>query len=190
MSPNQNNPALRERECARCHATETQVDPNLIFGVTEGNNAVYTKGSNEDIPLTIDRVEYPAASNKVNVFRCFDQGGTVTVTGPGNYRKVLSGSDFGAEEGSLKLTLKASYLEELAPGQYSLVVTFVVASDYPTVDSKPASFSVAVPTPAGTDSPDTGESGMTGTISLVLMLLAAYGGVYAVSRRRRIETVQ
>lgn len=182
---NPTNPALRDRECARCHVSETQVDPNLVFGVTDGDNAAYIKGSNEDLLLTVDRINYPAASNKVNVFHCFEQGGTVTVTGPDNYRKVLGSGDFDAEEGSLKLTLKASYLEGLQPGAYSFVVTFVVAPDYPTVDSKPGTFTVAAP--AASDTPDTGESVMAVTFAVVLMTLAVCGCAFVFFRKRRTQ---
>ena len=90
-------------------------------------------------------------------------------------------TDYTAQAGSIEITLSAAYLEGLSTGEHTLKVEL-------TVTNVEHTFTVAVP--AASDTPATGESGTAVAVSIALMLLAAYGGVYAVSRRRRIGTVQ
>ena len=70
---------------------------------------------------------------------------------------TLSSGDFTAAEGSLDVTLSASYLEGMEDGDYTMTVTFVVAPGYEKT-SAPSSFTVVSPAPAGSDSPATVES--------------------------------
>ena len=90
-------------------------------------------------------------------------------------------TDYTAQAGSIEITLSAAYLEGLSTGEHTLKVEL-------TVTNVEHTFTVAAP--AASDTPATGESGTAVAVSIALMLLAAYGGVYAVFRRRRIGTVQ
>ena len=93
----------------------------------------------------------------VNVYQMFENGGTIDVTAPDGTVTTLSSGDFTAAEGSLDVTLSASYLEGMEDGDYTMTVTFVVAPGYEKT-SAPSSFTVVSPAPAGSDSPATVES--------------------------------
>ena len=162
-------------------------NPAIQFAATAGNNSQYILGSKKTLGLTIDRVD----REDENVYAYFNNGGQVVVTGSNDYSKTLKADDFDAESGSLKITLKTAYLEGLAPGTYSLTASFKVADGYDPIVSEPALFTVAPSssgsTPASStvyDSPGTGESNMMTTFSVAFMLIAAYGAVYAVKRRK------
>lgn len=177
-------PGLQEHDCANCGEHETRIHPFLQFVVTAGNGQTYTKGSQEPITVKFDKEDVPDPRN-VNVYQMFENGGTIDVTAPDGTVTTLSSGDFTAAEGSLDVTLSADYLEGLEDGDYTMTVTFVVAPDYEKT-SAPASFTVSSPAPAGSDSPATGESIALISVSLALMLLAAYGAVYALRRRRAL----
>ena len=181
----QGQPGLLERDCADCGTHETIIHHFLQFIVAEGNGQNYTKGSGEPITIKFDKKDVPDLRN-VNVYEKFTNGGFVTVTAPNGDQTVLSAGDFTAAEGSLDLTLSTDYLDGLEDGDYSLTVTFIVAPDYPKTSSS-ASFSVSSPAPSGTDTPDTGESVLLITVSIVLMLLAAGGAAYVLIRRKKTD---
>ena len=83
--------------------------------------------------------------------------------------------------GSLDITLYKDFLNELKaknPGTYTLVVTFDIGT---------ATATFIVPPPASADTPPaSGESMVLVISAIALMLFAACGGVYAVSRRKAI----
>ena len=157
----------------------------LKFKVSLGNGQTYIKGSRKPITVKFDKDDIPELDD-VNVYEmCTGNGGTVALPDPNGNQKTLSSGDYSTSEGSLNVTLSADLLEGLKIGNYSLTVTFVVAAGYPKA-SAPASFAVAAPTPAGINSPSIGESGTASAIAVALMMLAAYGVIYALSRRRNI----
>lgn len=160
---------------------EYRLNPAIRFAATAGNKSQYTLGSKKTLGLTIDRVD----REDENVYTYFTNGGEVKVTGANDYSKTLTAEDFDAENGSLKITLNAAYLEGLAPGTYSLTASFKVADGYDLISSEPVSFTIVKPSPEPS-SPATGESGMMTTFCIALMLLAAYGAVYAVTRRKTV----
>ena len=160
---------------------EYRLNPAIRFAVTAGNKSQYTLGTKKTLGLTIDRVD----REDENVYTYFTNGGEVKVTGANDYSKTLTAEDFDAENGSLKITLNAAYLEGLAPGTYSLTASFKVADGYDLISSEPVSFTIVKPSPEPS-SPATGERGMMTTFCIALMLLAAYGAVYAVTRRKTV----
>lgn len=85
-------------------------------------------------------------------------------------------NNYSTAEGSVRITLSAAYLRTLAAGRHTIKVEL-------TYDSVEHEFTVAQ---SGSDSPATGESDLPGILSTALMLLAAYGVIYAISRRRMI----
>ena len=165
-----------------------RLNPAIQFAATAGNNSQYILGSKKTLGLTIDRVDRKDENVFSYIFINRDINGeiyddTVKVTGSNDYSKTLKADDFDAENGSLKITLKAAYLEGLAPGTYSLTASFKVADGYDPIVSEPATFTIVKPS-GGSSSPATGESGMMTTFSVAFMLIAAYGAVYAVKRRK------
>ena len=171
---------VQERVCKRDGTyKEYRLNPAIKFAVTAGDHSQYTLGTKKTLALTIDRID----REDENVYTYFTNGGQVVVTGTNDYSKTLTADDFDAESGSLKITLKADYLEGLAPGTYSLTASFKVADGYDPIVSKPVSFTIVKPS-SNPSSPATGESGTMTVISLALMLLAAYGAVYALMRSK------
>lgn len=97
-----------------------------------------------------------------------------------NETALVNGQNCDIAEGSLDITLYEDYLKELKqnPGTYSLVVTFDIGT---------ATATFIVPPPASADTPPaSGESMVLVISAIALMLFAACGGVYAVSRRKAI----
>ena len=165
-----------------------RLNPDIRFAATFGNNSQYTLGSKKTLGLTIDRVDRKDENVFSYIFINRDISGeiyddTVKVTGSNDYSKTLTADDFDAENGSLKITLKAAYLEGLAPGTYSLTASFKVADGFDPIVSEPVSFTIVKPS-GGSSSPATGESGNMTTFCVALMLIAAYGAVYALTRRK------
>lgn len=156
-----------------------RLNPDIRFAATDGNHSQYTLGSKNTLPMTIDRID----KEDEMVYYYFRKGGEVKVSGAKNYSRTLTADDFEAVSGSLKITLKADYLEGLAPGAYLLTASLKVAEEYDPIVSEPVLFTVVKPSSAPS-SPATGESGNMTTLCVALMLLAAYGAVYAVKRRK------
>lgn len=174
---------MQERVCKRDGTyKEYRLNPAIKFAVTSGDHSQYTLGFKKTLALTIDRID----REDENVYTYFTNGGQVVVTGTNDYSKTLTADDFDAESGSLKITLKADYLEGLAPGTYSLTASFKVADGFDPIVSEPVSFTIAKPS-GGSSSPGTGESGMMTTFCMALMLIASYGVVFA---RKRKQTEQ
>ena len=89
----------------------------------------------------------------------------------------IDSSHYTAAEGSLRLTLKAAYLQTLSVGTHTLTVRFT--------DGTVSHTFTVLPAPAGSDSPVTGESAIALAVSAILLALAAAGAAYAVLRRRK-----
>ena len=178
-------PGLQEHDCANCGEHETRIHPFLQFVVAAGDGQTYTKGSQNPLAIKFDKKDIPDLRN-VNVYQMFRNGGTIEVTDANGNVTTLGAGDFSASEGSLDVTLSTEYLEGLEEGNYAMTVTFVVAPDY-LMTGAPASFTVSSPAPAGSDSPATGESAATPATTVALMMLAAYGVVYATRRRRAVS---
>ena len=178
-------PGLVESDCAECGEHETRIHPDLAFVVKAGNGQTYTKGSQEPLTVKFDKEDKDILDlRNVNVYQMFTNNrGSVNVTAPDGTVTTLSSGDFTAAEGSLDVTLSAAYLEGLGDGDYTMTVTFVVAPDYEKT-SAAAVFTVSSPAPAGSDSPSTGESVLLISVSAVLLILAAFGVVFAIRRRR------
>ena len=176
---------LVERDCAECGEHETRIHPDLAFVVKAGNGQTYTKGSQEPLTVKFDKEDKDILDlRNVNVYQMFTNNrGSVNVTAPDGTVTTLSSGDFTAAEGSLDVTLSAAYLEGLGDGDYTMTVTFVVAPDYEKT-SAAAVFTVSSPAPAGSDSPSTGESVLLISVSAVLLILSAFGVVFAIRRRR------
>ena len=178
--------AVQERKCNHDDThTEKRVNPALSFGAKSAKDLKYTLGSNKPLELTIDRMDKEGDTNVFAYFTnrgdVFDLGGEVVVTGADGYSKTLTKDDCIATAGSLKNTLKASYLQSLKAGTYSLTASFVVDTDLAPVVSSPVIFTVVR---SGVPSPGTGESGTATAICMALMLLASYGGIYSFTRGR------
>ena len=178
-------PGMVWRDCVVCGTVETEIHPLLQFVVAAGNGQTYTKGSQQPLTVKFDKKDWPDL-RRVNVYEMFTQnGGTIDVTAPDGTVTPLGAGDFSASEGSLYVTLSASYLEGMEDGDYTMTVTFVVAPGYEKT-SAPASFTVSSPAPAGSDSPATGESIALILLCTVLPLFAAFGAVYALRSRRAL----
>ena len=136
-----------------------------INGQSSGSKGLFFKF---ELETPIDGFDYMEHFSKASVF---DKDN--------NEIALVKGVNCDIEEGSLDITLYKAFLNELKaknPGTYTLVVTFNIGT---------ASAAFIVPPPASSDTPPaSGESDLLLTFAIALMLLAAYGGVYAVSRRK------
>ena len=153
-----------------------------VLEPVSGDHSQYTVDSQDGVTMKIDRMD----TDDADIYQHFlDAGSVVKVTGGNGYEKTLDSGDFEASEGSLVITLTASYLSTLAPGEYKLTATFLINET--AFESAPVTFTVAASGGTGdspaTDTPATGESIALISVSLALMLLAAYGAVYALRRR-------
>lgn len=167
-------PGEKSRECSRCHKVETEPIP------VEGNeteddkyeftaNSVFTwkKGSKGGIKVIVKNTK---GSDRTT----FDRFRDVYVDGT----KLVRDTDYTANAGSVEITLSATYLKSLDTGDHTIKVQLSVAS---------VKHSFRVSESGGTtDNPGTGESVMPAVFSLVLMMVAAYGAVYAFNRKRKI----
>ena len=84
----------------------------------------------------------------------------------------IDSSHYTAAEGSLRLTLKAAYLQTLSVGTHTLTVRFT--------DGTVSHTFTVLPAPAGSDSPVTGESAIALAVSAILLALAAAGAAYVI----------
>ena len=145
---------------------------DVTFEATIGNGQSF--GSKNlffkfELETPIDGFEYMEHFRKASVF---DKDNNETA--------LVNGQNCDIAEGSLDITLYEDYLKELKqnPGTYSLVVTFDIGT---------ATATFIVPPPASADTPPaSGESMVLVISAIALMLFAACGGVYAVSRRKAI----
>ena len=180
----------KHEECSVCHAKQKEhtaipVKNAPVLEPVSGDHSQYTVGSQDGVTMKIDRMD----TDDADIYQHFlDAGSVVKVTGGNGYEKTLDSGDFEASEGSLVITLTASYLSTLAPGEYKLTATFLI--DETAFESAPVTFTVAASGGTGdspaTDTPATGESIALISVSLALMMLAAYGVVYAFRRRRAL----
>ena len=90
-------------------------------------------------------------------------------------------TDFTKKKGSVILTLSPGSLKDLSVGEHTVKVEFKIGD---TVI--PVEHSFTVVEPAAVPSPGTGESGAASVVCVALMLLAAYGAVYALFSRRTL----
>ena len=110
--------------------------------------------------------------NTLNDSGTFDKLRQVLVDG-----EEIDDSQYTAVEGSLRLTLKAEYLQTLSVGEHTLTTQFT--------DGEVTHIFIVLPPSGGTDSPGTGENGMSVAVNAVLLILAAAGVVYAVYRSKK-----
>lgn len=85
------------------------------YSFTEGANATWIKGSKKDLKFTVKR---SVADNLT--FGLFDY---ISID-----NHIIDKNNYEVKEGSLRITLKASYLETLKPGEHKLAVYFRQAS--------------------------------------------------------------
>ena len=176
LEPTEIDPGEKHEECSVCHAkqnehTEIPAQPD-DYSFTDDSTFKGKKGSKDGLLMVIKNTSNPADDPAT-----FEKLVAVYVDG----NKLTPHTDYTAEAGSIRLTLLPGYLNKLSAGEHTLKVEL-------TVTNVEHTFTVVAP--AASDTPATGESGKAVAVSIALMLLAAYGGVYAVSRRRRIGTVQ
>ncbi len=147
---------------------------DVTFEATIGNGQ--SSGSKDlffkfELETPIDGFDYMKHFVKASVF---DKDNNETA--------LVKGVNCDIEEGFLDITLYKAFLNELKaknPGTYSLVVTFDIGT---------ATATFIVPPPASADTPPaSGESMVLVISAIALMLFAACGGVYAVSRRKAIS---
>ena len=175
--PTETDPGEKHEECTVCHAKQNEHTEIPARGAddyvfTADSAFTWTKDSSDGLKMVVKNTSNPADDPAT-----FEKLVAVYVDG----EKLTRDTDYTAQAGSIEITLSAAYLEGLSTGEHTLKIELTVT----TVEH---TFTVAAP--AASDTPATGESGMAVAVSIALMLLAAYGGVYAVSRRRRIGTVQ
>ena len=145
----------------------------------------WTKGSQEPLTLTIKNVS-PTGDDSTT----YDKFAVLYVDG----KALTEGKDFTKAKGSIIITLKASFLEQLKTGSHSVSVELRLSD--PTDDStssdseeeivlQPISVqsTIQVVEPSSVQSPSTGESGDMSAICVALLLLASFGILFAVKRR-------
>ena len=139
-----------------------------INGQSSGSKGLFFKF---ELETPIDGFDYMHHFRKASVF---DKDN--------NEIPLVDGQNCDIAEGSLDITLYKAFLNELKaknPGTYTLVVTFDIGT---------ATTTFIVPPPASADTPPAcGESMVLVISAIALMLFAACGGVYAVSRRKAIS---
>ena len=158
---------------------EVTVKPGIKVKSSDGEKHI--KAKDDDLSISF---EYEGYSHG-DIWEDFNRDGNecaVTVGG----EALVKDTDFTAKSGSVMITMTKKYLDSLDPGDYSLTVLFKVNG---VKLEGTASFTVAA---SGNDvnSPGTGESATASTLAAALMMLAGYGCVYAVSRRRRIACTE
>ena len=138
-----------------------------INGQSSGSKGLFFKF---ELETPIDGFDYMEHFKNASVF---DKDNNETA--------LVNGQNCDIAGGSLDITLYKAFLNELKaknPGTYTLVVTF---------DKGTATATFIVPPPASADTPPaSGESMVLVISAIALMLFAACGGVYAVSRRKAI----
>ena len=156
-------------------ASSSSDDDNYVFvpdgtkddEVSTAKDPTYQwrKNSSDSLLFVIKSV-----SNDDQTFGKFNGG--VWVDGNVVDRKYIT-----ADTGSLRLTLKPEYLNTLSVGEHTLTVQF----DDGTVTHK---FKI-MPASTDSDSPGTGEAGMTIALLCLLLFLSAAGAAYAVFRHKK-----
>ena len=146
---------------------EAKVTDKIVYTVTEGDGAKWTKGSSETLDATFKR--------SVDDDTTFDRCRKIVVDG----KTELTDADCTRSKGSLKISIKSSFLETLAEGKHTLVVTFD-DGDSPemtfTIEAKPKEETK----PADT-TPKTGDNNniglwaavMGGALLLIILLILA-----------------
>ncbi len=149
--------------CKR-HSEHTSREALEAVEFTSDSRFIWITGSKNGMTVI---VKNPDRHQDLHTFRSFM---AVYVDGV-----KVNENDYSAEEGSVRITLSPAYLRTLTEGRHTIKVEL-------TYDSVEHEFSVK----AGSASPATGESDLPDIISTVMMLLAAYGVIYAFSRRKMI----
>ena len=141
----------------------------------------WTKGSDDNIIITVKRT--------VDDQTCFSHFKAVRI----GDTVIVLGEDYDAKSGSTVITLKASTLNKLDPGDYPITIIFDDGEAKATLSILEAE---ATPTPTATpavdpnpEKPDSAKTGDTSTLWIWMMLAIASagtaGGVYANRRLRR-----
>ena len=105
-------PGSRKHSCKNCDAEETEEIPVITYSVSE---QTWTKGSTDGALFTVNR-----SADDDKTFSLFD---SAEVDGT-----KLTSDNYEAAAGSLKLVLKAAYLETLAEGDHTVKITFADGS--------------------------------------------------------------
>ena len=170
--PTETTPGEEEHFCHRdgCHERETRPIPARVpdnYKFTADSQSKWTKGSKDGMVVIIKNT---SGDDSETIDKLVD----VYVDGA----KLTRDTDYTAESGSIKLTLSSNYLKTLETGEHTLTVELTVTS---------LSYTFTIAAPASTDTPATGESAVASATAVVLMMLAAYGVVYAIRRRRNVS---
>ena len=117
-------PGSRKHSCKNCDAEETEEIPVISYSVSE---QTWTKGSTDGALFTVNR-----SADDDKTFSLFD---SAEVDGT-----KLTSDNYEAAAGSLKLVIKAAYLETLAEGDHTVKITFADGSAETklVVEAKPA----------------------------------------------------
>ena len=89
----------------------TVIDPALLYAFTEGAGSSWKKGSGKELKFTVERsIDNEAA---------FSHFRYIKVDG-----KKVSSSNYSTKSGSVKLSLKAKYLQKLKNGKHTITAVF------------------------------------------------------------------
>ena len=124
-------------EDALAGLTKKEEPQKAVYTVVSGGDGQWTKGSGKDFEIVVKRSMADETT--------FSRFTGVLVDG-----KALDKANYEAVAGSVKVTLKAAYLETLSAGKHTVTVT---------LDDGQAETSITI-AQAGKDSPKTGDNGM------------------------------
>ena len=183
--PTTENEGIKTYTCEVCKATRTEpidklTKPSYEAKDESGNSiqsVTWQKGSGKNLDLTFKRSEDDHLT--YGLFGSLEIGG-----------KAVGNANYGASEGSLKLSIKPEYLETLAVGDHTVKVIFrdgsttvkltvIAAAPQPTPAPKPSEKSTA---------PKTGdESNLSLYGSLMLLSVVAIIVLLLHTRKRKAE---
>ena len=152
-----------------CGRDDSHTETRSVKYVFTGDNSFnWTKGSSKGMTVIVKNVGENADDSTT-----YDRFKSVSIDGK-------PCADFTKEPGSVKITLSPDALNALKKGEHTVQVELDLGIAVISVEH---SFTIVKPSP-GPSSPATGESGMMTTFCVALMLIAAYGAVYALTRRK------
>ena len=160
-----------ERLCAYDHDLQHKQTRGVRYAFLASEPVEWKEESNQPLVLTVKNV-----AEDGNDSTTYIRFKNVYVDG----KKLIKGTDYTVDPGSIILTLPAKTLKALQEGKHTVTVELDLGISLYTVQS---SFTVIKPSPA--PNPGTGESGTVTAFCVALMLIAAYGEVYSFTRRRK-----
>ena len=161
---------VKTRTCEVCGATETETIPKIVkitYRVTKGANSTWTKGSKNNVSITVKR-------NKDDD-TCYSHFTGVQIDG-----KDLAADDYTAKSGSTIVTLKAATLQKLSTGSHKVTVNFDDGTATTRVNVKAASGA----SKGGKNSPKTGDYLPVGIVAGLAVLAIGGAGALVVSRKK------